>query len=79
MTLPAAVCTLNLFFSFSYSPDLAPPDFHVFGSLKDALQGRHFVDDNKLKHSKHEELQHLSKVLHDQHTASHTKAEYVSK
>jgi hypothetical protein len=26
----------------SYSPDLAPSDFHLFGSLKDALRGTHF-------------------------------------
>jgi histone-lysine N-methyltransferase SETMAR len=30
-----------------YSPDLAPPDFHLFGSLKDALRGNHFEDDNR--------------------------------
>jgi hypothetical protein len=29
-----------------YSPDLAPSDFHLFGSLKDALCGTHFEDDN---------------------------------
>ena len=26
-----------------YSPDLAPPDFHLFGSLKEALRGRCFA------------------------------------
>jgi histone-lysine N-methyltransferase SETMAR len=29
-----------------YSPNLAPSDFHLFGSLKDALRGTHFEDDN---------------------------------
>ena len=28
-----------------YSPDLAPSDFHIFGSLKDALRGARFEDD----------------------------------
>jgi hypothetical protein len=32
----------------SYSPDLAPLDFHLFGSLKDALCGTHFADDNSI-------------------------------
>jgi histone-lysine N-methyltransferase SETMAR len=31
-----------------YSPDLAPSDFHLFGSLKDALRGTHFEDDNSV-------------------------------
>jgi histone-lysine N-methyltransferase SETMAR len=31
-----------------YSPDLAPPDFHLFGSLKDALRGTRFEDDNSV-------------------------------
>jgi histone-lysine N-methyltransferase SETMAR len=31
-----------------YSPDLAPSDFHVFGSLRDALRGTHFEDDNSV-------------------------------
>ena len=29
-----------------YSPDLAPPDFHLFGPLKDGLRGQHFPDDD---------------------------------
>jgi histone-lysine N-methyltransferase SETMAR len=29
----------------SYSPDLAPSDFHLFGPLKDALCGARFDDD----------------------------------
>jgi histone-lysine N-methyltransferase SETMAR len=31
-----------------YSPDLAPSDFHLFGSLKDALRGTHFEDDSSV-------------------------------
>jgi hypothetical protein len=31
-----------------YSPDLAPSDFHLFVSLKDALRGAHFEDDNSV-------------------------------
>ena len=27
-----------------YSPDLAPLDLHLFGFLKEGLQGQHFVD-----------------------------------
>jgi hypothetical protein len=51
----------------AYSPDLTPYVFHLFGSLKNALQRCCFVDDDdKLKHSMHEE-----------HTASHAKVEKV--
>jgi hypothetical protein len=31
-----------------YSPGLAPSDFHLFGSLKVALRGTHFQDDNSV-------------------------------
>jgi len=31
-----------------YSPDLAPSDFHLFGSLKDGMRGIHFSDDESL-------------------------------
>jgi hypothetical protein len=31
-----------------YSPDLAPSDIHLFVSLKDALRGTHFEDDNSI-------------------------------
>jgi hypothetical protein len=44
-----------------YSPDLAPPDFHIFGPLKDALRGRRFTEDDELKHSVREELRRFSK------------------
>ena len=32
----------------SYSPDLAPSDFHLFGPLKDALRGTRFEDDKSV-------------------------------
>jgi histone-lysine N-methyltransferase SETMAR len=31
-----------------YSQDLALSDFHLFGSLKDALHGTRFEDDNRV-------------------------------
>jgi hypothetical protein len=31
-----------------YSPDLAPSDIHLFGSLKDALRRTHFEDENSV-------------------------------
>jgi histone-lysine N-methyltransferase SETMAR len=31
-----------------YSPDLAPSDFHLFGSLKNALRGTRFEDDDSV-------------------------------
>lgn len=32
-------------------PDLAPSDYHFFGSLKDTFRGRYFPNDDKLKKS----------------------------
>jgi len=32
----------------SYSPDLAPSDFHLFGPIKEHLQGQKFADDNEV-------------------------------
>lgn len=36
------------------TPELAFSDPHLFGPLKDALRGRHFVHDDELKHSEFE-------------------------
>jgi histone-lysine N-methyltransferase SETMAR len=36
-----------------YSPDLAPPDFHMFGRLKDTLRGRKFRDDTNTQNAVH--------------------------
>lgn len=33
----------------SHSPDLLPSDFHLFGTLKLALSGKHFSSDDELK------------------------------
>ena len=33
----------------SYSPDLAPSDFHLFRPLKDFLRGQYFTNDSELK------------------------------
>jgi histone-lysine N-methyltransferase SETMAR len=33
----------------SYSPDLAPSDFHLFGQLKNHLGGRRFADDEEVE------------------------------
>jgi hypothetical protein len=37
----------------SYSPDLAPSDFHLFGALKNALRSRRFAADDELKEAVH--------------------------
>jgi len=31
-----------------HSPDMAPSDFHLFGTLKDALRGTRFEDDESV-------------------------------
>ena len=33
----------------AYSSDLAPPDFHMFGPLKDYLRGQKFEDDDAVQ------------------------------
>jgi hypothetical protein len=47
-----------------YGPDLAPPNFHFLGHLEDALRGRRFADEDKLKHSVHKEPPHFSRELY---------------
>ncbi|PNF25406.1 hypothetical protein B7P43_G09167 [Cryptotermes secundus] len=37
----------------SYSPDLAPSDYHLFGPLKEALRGRRFTSDQEVKEAVH--------------------------
>ena len=34
-----------------YSPDLAPPDFHLFPKLKTAISGTHFQSDDDVIHA----------------------------
>jgi histone-lysine N-methyltransferase SETMAR len=54
-TLPLQMQDLNVTFGWeqfdhpTYSPDLAPSDFHVFMHLKTFLSGRWFHDDNEVK------------------------------
>ena len=40
----------------TYTPDLAPSDFHVFGPLKDALSGTQFRYDHEVRSAVHEWL-----------------------
>lgn len=41
----------------SYSPDIAPSDFHVFSALKEAMGGKHFRSDEEVKTAMHDWLQ----------------------
>jgi len=45
----------------AYSPDLVPSDFHLFGLLKNALQGRRFSCDDDVKAVVHQWLRAQSK------------------
>jgi hypothetical protein len=47
-----------------YRPNLAPSDFHHFGLPNNALSECHFADNDKLKHSVHEELWCSSKEFY---------------
>ena len=40
----------------AYSPDLAPSDYHLFGPLKNALQGRRFSTDKEVREAVHKWL-----------------------
>jgi len=33
----------------TYSPDLSPSDYHMFGPLKEKLGGQHFDDDEQVE------------------------------
>ena len=46
-----------------YSPDLAPSDFHIFSSLKDALRRTRFRDDDEVRSAVHEWLRTRPKEL----------------
>ena len=37
-----------------YSPELAPSDFHVFGPLKEAMEGKSFRFDEEVQQAVHE-------------------------
>ena len=45
----------------SYSPDLAPSDFHLFGPLKEFTRGTKFESDDEVKSVVSEWLRHQSK------------------
>jgi len=46
-----------------YSPNLTSPDFHVFSTLKDALSGTQFRDDNEVQLAVHEWPVHPSETI----------------
>jgi hypothetical protein len=65
MTLPAEICTWNLFSLSSYLQHrFTTSDFHLFGPLKDAPRGRRFADDDELKLSVREEFRCFSKEFY---------------
>jgi hypothetical protein len=48
----------------THSPDPALPDHPLFGSVKDALRGRHFASDNELKESFRDVLRSRSREFY---------------
>ena len=40
-------------FDISQTPDLAPLNYHMFGSLKESLRGQRFASDDKVKEAVH--------------------------
>ena len=54
------------------APDLAPPDLHIFGPLKEEFRRRRFVYDNNLPYGVPEEIRRFNR-----HTASHAKVKRV--
>jgi hypothetical protein len=47
----------------SYSPDLAPSDYHVFGTRKEALRGRRFHSDDEMKKAVHSVFDNKQKLF----------------
>jgi histone-lysine N-methyltransferase SETMAR len=47
----------------AYSPDLAPSDYHLFGLLKNALQGRRFSTDKEVQKAVHKMLRDQTKTF----------------
>jgi hypothetical protein len=41
----------GLLFPILPTAQMSPSNYHLSGSVKDALRGRHFADDNELKQS----------------------------
>jgi histone-lysine N-methyltransferase SETMAR len=48
----------------AHSPDLAPSDFHLFGPLKEALEGRRFRCDEDVKNAVHQWLRAQPKTFY---------------
>jgi len=46
-----------------YSPDLAPSDFHLFGPMKEHMQGHKFADDNEVKEAVQSWLKPMPKSI----------------
>ena len=44
-----------------YGPDLAPSDFHLFGPMKEHLQGQKFADDNEVMEAVQSSLKAIPK------------------
>ena len=47
----------------AYSPDLAPPDYHLFGPLKNALRSRRFSTDKEVRETVHKWLRDQPKTF----------------
>jgi hypothetical protein len=48
----------------AHSPDLTPSDFHLFGQLKEALEGRRFRCDKDVKNAVHQWLRAQPKTFY---------------
>ena len=47
----------------AYSPDLARSDYHLFGTLKNVLRGRHFSTDKEVREAVHKWLRDQKKTF----------------
>jgi histone-lysine N-methyltransferase SETMAR len=56
----------------AHSPDLAPSDYHLFVPVKNALGGRHFVDDTELKLGFHDVLRNRGTEFYNTVIQCHT-------
>jgi len=54
-----------------YSPDLAPGDFHVFGTLKEAMGGKSFRSDEEVQQAAHEWLHSQPKDIFSLEVSMH--------
>lgn len=60
----------------SYSPDLAPSNYYLFGNLQDSLHGTKFEDDDSLVAATKQRLRILSRILWSRHTGPSLKVAY---